>query len=195
MKILSKARSRWFLFPVVLSAVVVFASSLPSDVQTSAARPQKISAEIGLSPAKLEPEAEKRTLAASLKPDLTMSGSLIIGKNKKQFNWGGAITLGPEDASSVTPDHRACFDIYYSLRENNGLGASGFMTRINFSSGGGADNGPLALGPRETKEIHTQPYLTLREGKLRFDIDADNSVEESREDNNSFVVVIKFRGF
>jgi subtilase family serine protease len=48
----------------------------------------------------------------------------------------------------------------------------------------------------EIKEVHTQAYLGPQSGTLKIDIDADNEVNESREDNNlNFFVNVKFQRF
>jgi len=129
------------------------------------------------------------------RPDLGMYGFLEIGKKKRQVKWGNSIVLTPNDATLVSQGKPA-FEVYYSYREYNGVAASGFKNKIFFNDKLRSQQTKLSVGPKQIKNVHTQAYLGPENGKLQIKIDADNEVNESREDNNfHFYVNLQFKGF
>lgn len=130
------------------------------------------------------------------KPDVGMYGFLKIGKFKKEVKWNETIVLTPDDATLVSGGKPA-FEVYYACREYNGVAVPGpFKNKIFFNGNLVSQQTNLALTPSEIKDIHTQAYLGPQDGRLQIKIDADNEVNESREDNNfNFFVNLKFRGF
>jgi hypothetical protein len=130
------------------------------------------------------------------KPDLGMYGFLKIGKQKKQVKWNETITLTPADATLISSGKPA-FELYYAYREYNGVTVPGpFKNKILFKDNLVSQQTNLSASSMEIKNIHTQAYLEPQDGKLNIKIDADNNVDESREDNNfNFFVNIKFQGF
>jgi len=129
------------------------------------------------------------------RPDLGMYGFLKIGKKKRQVKWGNSIVLTPRDATLISKGKPA-FEIYYSYREYNGVAASGFKNKIFFNGKLRGQQTKLSVGPKQIKNVHTQAYLGPENGKLQIKIDADNEVNESREDNNfHFYVNLQFKGF
>lgn len=129
------------------------------------------------------------------RPDLGMYGFLKIGKQKKQVKWNESIVLTPNDATLVSQGKPA-FEVYYSYREYNGVAASGFKNKIFFNGDLRSQQTNLSLGPKQIKNVHTQAYLGPENGRLQIKIDADNEVNESREDNNfQFYVNLQFNGF
>jgi hypothetical protein len=128
-------------------------------------------------------------------PDLGMYGFLKIGKFKKEVKWNDTIVLTPADATLMSAGKPA-FEVYYSFREYNGLAASGFKNKIFFNNKLISQQTNLSVGPKEIRNVHTQAYLGPENAKLQIKIDADNEVEETREDNNfNFFVNINFSGF
>jgi len=125
-----------------------------------------------------------------------MYGFLKIGKHKKQVRWNETIILTPDDAFMVS-NGKPAFDLYYSYREYQGVNVPGpFKNKIFFNGALVSRQTNLSTGPREIKNVHTQAYLGPQDGKLQIKVDADNEVNESREDNNiHFYVTIKFKGF
>ena len=130
------------------------------------------------------------------KPDLGMYGFMKIGKQPKLVRWGETITLTPADATLISGGKPA-FEVYYAYREYNGVAVAGpFKNKIFFNDNLVSQQTSLSCGSMEIKDIHTQAYLGPQAGKLKINIDADNEVNESREDNNfNFFVNIKFQGF
>jgi len=129
------------------------------------------------------------------RPDLGMYGFLKIGKKKRQVKWGNSIVLTPRDATLISKGKPA-FEIYYSYREYNSVAASGFKNKIFFNGKLRGQQTKLSVGPKQIKNVHTQAYLGPENGKLQIKIDADNEVNESREDNNfHFYVNLQFKGF
>jgi hypothetical protein len=130
------------------------------------------------------------------KPDLGMYGFLKIGKQQREVRWNETITLTPADATLV-PGGKPAFEVYYAYREYNGVAVAGpFKNKIFFNDNLVSQQTSLACGAMEIKSIHTQAYLGPQNGKLKINIDADNEVNESRENNNfDFSVNIKFQGF
>jgi hypothetical protein len=127
--------------------------------------------------------------------DLGTYGFLKIGKNKKEVKWNETVVLTPEDATLISGG-KAAFEISYSYREYNGFSASGFRNSLLFNGQEVTQQTNLSIGPKEIKEVHTQAYFGLQDGKLQIKIDADNAIPEIREDNNfNFFVTIKFKGF
>lgn len=135
-------------------------------------------------------------LQAARKPDLGMYGFLKVGKFKKEVKWNETIVLTRDDATLISGGKPA-FEIYYACREYNGVAVPGpFKNKIFFNGNLVSQQTNLSLAPSEIKEIHTQAYLGPQGGKLQIKIDADNEVDESREDNNfNFFVTLNFRGF
>lgn len=133
---------------------------------------------------------------AGKKPDLGMYGFLKIGKNKKQVRWNQTIELTPDDAFLVS-NGKPAFDLYYSYREYADVAVPGpFKNKIYFNGKVVSQQTNLSAGPKEIKNVHTQAYLGPQDGKLQIKVDADNEVNESREDNNfHFYVNVKFTGF
>ncbi len=134
------------------------------------------------------------TEAKTTKTDLGMYGFLQIGKNKKEVQWNGTITLTPTDATLISGGKPA-FEIYYAYREYNGGTASGFNNKIFFNDKLVSQQTNLSVGATEIKPVHTQAYLGPQNGRLQIKIDADNQVSETREDNNfGFYVNVNFEG-
>jgi len=128
-------------------------------------------------------------------PDLGMYGFLKIGKNKRLVKWGETIVLTPGDAFLVSNGVPA-FDLYYSCREYKGVPAGPFKNKVFFKGNLVSQQTSLNLGAMEIRPIHTQAYLGPQNGRLKINIDADNDVAESREDNNfNFFVNLRFKGF
>ncbi len=130
------------------------------------------------------------------KPDLGMYGFLRIGEKKRQVKWNGTIYLRPEDAF-LTSNGIPAFNIYYSYREYQNVSSGGhFKNKIFFRGKLVSQQTNLSLGPKQIKNVHTQAYLIPRSGKLQIKIDADNDIDETRENNNfHFFVNVQFRGF
>ncbi len=70
-----------------------------------------------------------------------------------------------------------------------------FKNKISFEGVVVSIQSALSLNAAEIKPIHTQAYLGPRNGWLTIKFDADNEVQEAREDNNEFSVNVVFRGF
>lgn len=173
-----------FLVPAALLVVGVFAASPSSNVATSAARPLGMTTKI--------------TPAAFAMPDLTLIGQLKIGKNTdslKSVNWGGTVTLTPDEATYITGDGSASFTILYTICEKNGVAASGFSLYVAFFGDVVARPRNISLGPKQSDERGNGVYLPLRNGILNLYIDAERSIKETNEDNNKFWVNVKFSGF
>lgn len=133
--------------------------------------------------------------AVTARPDLGMYGFLKIGKQKKQVKWNESIVLTPSDATLISQGKPA-FEVYYSYREYQGVAASGFKNKIFFNGDLRSQQTNLSLGPKQIKNVHTQAYLGPENGRLQIKIDADNEVNETREDNNfHFYVNLQFSGF
>ena len=128
--------------------------------------------------------------------DLGMYGFLKIGKQQKLVKWNETITLTPDDATLVS-NGKPAFDLFYSYREYAGVAVPGpFKNKISFNGSLVSQQTNLSANPQEIKNVHTQAYLGPEDGKLQIQIDADNEVNESREDNNfNFYVNVKFKGF
>jgi hypothetical protein len=139
---------------------------------------------------------QKPTSTGAVKlPDLGMYGFLKIGKNQREVKWGKTIILTPADATLISAGKPA-FEVYYACREYNGVASTTFKNKIFFNNNVASIQSNLKLGPMEIKNIHTQAYLGPMDGTLKINIDADNEVTESREDNNfNFTVFLKFQGF
>jgi len=128
-------------------------------------------------------------------PDLGMYGFLKLGKFKKEVKWGRTIVLTPADATLIS-NGKPAFEVYYSYREYQGVSASGFKNKVYFRNSVVSIQSHLSLNPKEIKHVHTQAYLGPKNGKLEIHIDDENSIRESRENNNfHFFVNIVFRGF
>jgi hypothetical protein len=124
-----------------------------------------------------------------------MYGFLKLGKLQREVKWNETIVLGPEDATLVS-NGKPAFEVYYSHREFNGVAVPGpFKNKISFNGAVVSIQSALSLAASEIKPIHTQAYLGPKNGRLTIKIDADNEVQEAREDNNEFSVNIVFRGF
>jgi hypothetical protein len=130
------------------------------------------------------------------RPDLGMYGFLRIGKNKKLVKWGETVVLTPSDATLIS-NGKPAFEVHYSYREFENVAAPGpFRNKIFFNGQLVSQQTNLSAGPKEIKPVHTQAYLGPRAGRLSINIDADNEVTESREDNNGpFTVNVRFSGF
>jgi len=130
------------------------------------------------------------------KADLGLYGYLSIGQNKKEVKWNETITLTPSDALFISGGQPA-FNLYYADK-NYGSAKSGvYRNAISFDGVLTSQQTNRQLDVGEKQDIWTQAYLTLGTGvhKLSFKVDADNSVVESSETNNDFVVYVKFEGF
>ena len=133
--------------------------------------------------------------AAIKKPDLGMYGFLKLGKNKRLVKWGQSITLTPADATLIS-NGKPAFEVYYACREFNNIAAGPFLNKLFFNGNLVSKQTNLNLGPGEIRPIHTQAYLGPQNGRLKINVDADNNVAETREDNNfNFFVKLKFKGF
>ncbi|MBN2369711.1 MAG: hypothetical protein JXO72_04425 [Vicinamibacteria bacterium] len=129
------------------------------------------------------------------KPDLGVYGFLEIGKHKRQVKWNESITLTPDDATLVSGGKPA-FEVYYSYREYDGVAASGFKNKLLFNGKVVSTQTNRNLTPSQVDPVHTQAYLGPENGRLQLKIDADNEVDENREDNNfDFFVTLRFTGF
>lgn len=127
-------------------------------------------------------------------PDLGMYGFLKIGKFKKLVKWNGTVVLTKQDARLISGGKPA-FDIFYSYREYNGVAASGFANKIFLNGKLVSQQTNQSVGAKQIKPIHTQAYLA-KSGRLQIKVDADNNVNESRENNNfHFYVNIILKGF
>ncbi len=137
-----------------------------------------------------------QTGANGKKPDLGMYGFLRIGKLRKQVQWNRTITLTPADATLIS-NGKPAFEIYYAYREYRGVNVPGpFKNKIYFNGNLVSQQTNLSAGPNQIKQVHTQAYLGPNDGQLQIKIDADNEVDEAREDNNGpFTVNLKFSGF
>lgn len=128
-------------------------------------------------------------------PDLGMYGFLKLGKFQRQVKWGETIILTPKDATLISGGKPA-FEVYYACREYNGKASTVFKNKIFFNDAEVSIQTNLTLNAMEIRDIHTQAYLGPANGTLKINIDADNEVMESREDNNfNFTVTVQFQGF
>ena len=138
-----------------------------------------------------------RCKTVSKLPDLGMYGFLKVGKKKREVKWNKSILLTPADVQ-VLSGGKKIVDLYYSYREYNGAPASGFKNRIFFNNKLKSVAVKLKLAPKQIKSANGKLVLNQgeNEGTVKINIDADNDVKESNENNNfGFKVSIKYTPF
>jgi hypothetical protein len=125
-----------------------------------------------------------------------MYGFLKIGKNEKQVRWRETVQLTPSDANSIS-DEGAYFEIHYNNRDFAGVRpVSPFANEILYRGSLVSRQENQLLDPLEIKPITTTVHLVLMPGKLEINIDADDSNQEARENNNGpFWITLDFRDF
>ncbi len=123
-------------------------------------------------------------------PDIVSQKGLTIGgaspgAGGKSSAWGGSINLSKAD--SYAHDGGKCaFNVAYDM-ENIGSVAAGpaFTNRLYADADVVSQQTNLSLNAGETKQILTQAYLPPGTHLMRLVVDADNSVAESNEANNT----------
>ncbi len=133
-----------------------------------------------------------------LKPDLGAYGFLKIGQNGgKLVRWNETIILTPNDAFLFSNGNPA-FNIYYAEKNYGDASAQGYANRIYLDGQLVSQqvNRP-SLSANQKRNIHTQAYLSSSAGlhTLKIEIDDGNTINEKRENNNTFSVKVLFRGF
>jgi CARDB len=130
------------------------------------------------------------THGPNTKPNITSArpGLYIWGTGPKQWhNWNTVVHL--KAADSITPNQgngRCAFNVEYYMKETNGVATGPFKNKIYSDADVRAVNGPDSLAASETKSVTTQPYLDNGPHGLKLVLDADGSVAESNEGDNTF---------
>jgi subtilase family serine protease len=121
-------------------------------------------------------------------------GGAIGGVGGKFAPWGGTIVLTEADAF-LKSNGQCAFNVAYDMA-NAGTAATPaqFKNYIYAKDKVVAINSGLSLNAGEIKQVFTQPYLPQGTYAVRLSLDAENSVIESNDSNNAFIVVVKFEG-
>lgn len=121
-------------------------------------------------------------------------GGAVGGAGGKFAPWGGTIVLTEADAF-LKSNGQCAFNVAYDMA-NAGTAAtpSTFKNYIYAKDKIVAINSGLTLNAGEIRQVFTQPYLPQGTYAVRLALDAENSVAESNDGNNTFIVVVKFEG-
>lgn len=132
--------------------------------------------------------------------DLTPTGNIWLGgpvfgapPAVKVVALGGTIELQDADAFYKVGG-KCAYNIVYRLRNARPVAAQGFINRIRQDNDVVSQQVSQTIGANETKEIHTQAYLTPGSHVLTIKLDDTNVVAETNEDNNTAKVVVKVAG-
>ncbi|MBU2542328.1 hypothetical protein KJ785_02090, partial [Patescibacteria group bacterium] len=95
--------------------------------------------------------------------DLAIDGTIKIGD--KVTEWGGTLTLTPDDSFFVSTDKKtAAFNIYYSEKNNGETNASNYRNEITFDGKMVSQQTNRSLAGLASAEVWTQAYFTIADG-------------------------------
>lgn len=140
-----------------------------------------------------EPTRTPSTHPNDKKPNITFSrnGISIWGANPATKQWvdfGHVANLKAADAINPHPtpsNGRCAFNVEYYEKEANGVATGNFKNKLYSDADERAINGPFSLAASEVKSLTTQPYLDAGAHGLKVVLDAENTVSETNEGDNS----------
>ena len=122
-----------------------------------------------------------------LLPDITSHQGPRIGN--KNVAWGGSVTLGKMNASSVSQNGDCVFEFIYQISNDGKVATSPvFVNRLRNGRVLAAVNSNLQLKAGETQTLQTEPTLLAGVHVLSVSLDDGRVVPESNEKNNLFRV-------
>jgi hypothetical protein len=127
------------------------------------------------------------------KPNITFAreGIYIWGANPATKQWvafGTVVNLKAADAINPhpVPSNGQCgFNVEYYEKEANGVATGPFKNKLYSDANERAINGLFSLAASEVKSLQTQPYLDSGAHGLKIVLDAENTVSETNEGDNS----------
>ena len=127
--------------------------------------------------------------APTPKAELSSPKGILLGGNsagigRKFVAWGGSITLKAEDAF-LTSNGKCAFNVNYYVSNTGNAAAGVFLNRIYSGATVISQQTGLTLDKGKTIPISTQAYLAPGANVVTLRVDADNTVVESNEGNNS----------
>ncbi len=127
--------------------------------------------------------------APTPKAELSSPQGILLGGNsagpgRKFVPWGGSITLKAEDAF-LTSNGKCAFNVNYYVSNTGNAAAGAFLNRIYSGATVISQQTGLTLDKGKTIPITTQAYLAPGANVVSLRVDADNTVVESNEGNNS----------
>jgi hypothetical protein len=130
----------------------------------------------------------------SPKADLVSPQGILIGGTAagvgRQFGaWGGSVKVRTAD-SFLNSNGKCAFNLTYYLSNNGGTAAGSFSNRIYSGTTLIGQQSGLKLNKGISTPVATQVYLSPGANLLRLVVDADNTVPETNETNNTSQVTV-----